>query len=48
VAAAERYGATAATGNLLHEFAGLITFTLACLALIALGGLMKRLAPAGS
>jgi exosortase len=48
VAAAERYGATAATGNLLHEFAGLITFTLACLALIALGGLMKRLAPARS
>jgi exosortase len=48
VAAAERYGATAATGNLLHEFAGLITFTLACLALIALGALMKRLAPARS
>ena len=48
VAAAERYGADAATGNLLHEFAGLITFTLACLALIGLGGLMKRFSPAGS
>jgi exosortase len=48
VAAAERYGAEAATGNLLHEFAGLITFTLACLALIGLGALMKRIAPAGS
>jgi len=48
VAAAERYGAAAATGNLLHEFAGLITFTLACLALIALGGLMKRLSRARS
>jgi exosortase len=48
VAAAERYGAAAATGNLLHEFAGLITFTLACLALIALGALMHRFAPARS
>ena len=48
VAAAERYGVDAATGNLLHESAGLITFTLACLALIALGGLMKRFSPAGS
>jgi exosortase/archaeosortase family protein len=48
VAAAERYGAEAATGNLLHEFAGLIIFTLACLALIGLGALMKRIAPAGS
>ncbi len=43
---AERYGAEAATGNWLHESAGLITFAIACLALIALGSLMRRLAPA--
>jgi exosortase len=42
---AERYGAEAATHNWLHESAGLITFTLACLALIGLGALMRRLAP---
>ncbi len=46
VLAAERYGAEAATGNWLHESAGLITFTLACLALIGLGALMRRFAPA--
>jgi len=46
VLAAERYGAEAATGNWLHESAGLITFTLACLALIGLGSLMRRVAPA--
>jgi exosortase len=46
VMAAERYGAEAATGNWLHESAGLITFTLACLALIGLGSLMRRVAPA--
>ncbi len=46
VLAAERYGAEAATGNWLHESAGLITFTLACLALIGLGSLMRRFAPA--
>jgi exosortase len=45
VLAAERYGAEAATGNWLHESAGLITFVLACLALIGLGALMRRLAP---
>jgi exosortase len=45
VLAAERYGAAAATGNWLHESAGLLTFALACLALIALGSLMRRLAP---
>jgi len=45
VLAAERYGAEAATGNWLHESAGLITFALACLALIGLGVLMRRLAP---
>jgi exosortase len=46
VLAAERYGAEAATGNWLHESAGLITFTLACLALIGLGALLRRFAPA--
>jgi len=46
VLAAERYGAEAATGNWLHESAGLFTFALACLALIALGVLMRRFAPA--
>jgi exosortase len=46
VLAAERYGAEAATGNWLHESAGLFTFSLACLALIGLGALMRWLAPA--
>jgi exosortase len=46
VSAAERYGAEAATGNWLHESAGVITFVLACLALIGLGALMRLLAPA--
>ncbi len=45
VRAAERYGVEAATGNWLHESAGLFTFALACLALIGLGALMRRLAP---
>jgi hypothetical protein len=45
VLAAERYGAEAATDNWLHESAGLFTFTLACLALIGLGALMRRFAP---
>jgi len=45
VLAAERYGAEAATGNWLHESAGLFTFTLACIALIGLGALMRRFAP---
>ncbi|HXV37521.1 MAG TPA: exosortase/archaeosortase family protein, partial [Myxococcota bacterium] len=45
VLAAERYGAAAATGNWLHESAGLLTFAIACLALIALGAVMRRLAP---
>jgi exosortase len=46
VLAAERYGAEAATGNWIHESGGLIAFTLACLALIGLGALMRRIAPA--
>jgi exosortase len=46
VLAAERYGAEVATGNWLHESAGLLTFVLACLALIGLGALMRRFAPA--
>jgi hypothetical protein len=46
VLAAERYGAEAATGNWLHESGGLIAFTLACLALIGLGALMRRFVPA--
>jgi exosortase len=46
VVAAERYGAEAATGNWLHESGGLVAFTLACLALIGLGALMRRIAPA--
>ena len=46
VLAAERYGAEAATGNWLHESAGMLTFVLACLALIGLGALMRRLPPA--
>jgi len=43
--AAGRYGAEAATGNWLHESAGVLTFVLACLALIGLGALMRRFAP---
>ena len=46
VLAAERYGAEAATGNWLHESAGLFTFTLACFALIGVGALLRRFAPA--
>jgi hypothetical protein len=46
VLAAERYGAEAATGNRIHESGGLIAFALACLALIGLGALMRRFAPA--
>jgi exosortase len=42
VAAAERYGAAAATGNWLHESAGMLSFGLACFALIGLGALMRR------
>jgi exosortase len=45
VAAAERFGAEAATGNWLHESAGVLTFALACFALIAIGGLMRRAGP---
>jgi len=48
VMAAERYGAEAATGNWLHESAGLITFALACFLLIGFGGLMRRVAPVHS
>ncbi len=46
VAYAERYGAERATGNWLHESAGLITFGLACLGLIGLGALMRQLSSA--
>jgi exosortase/archaeosortase family protein len=46
VLAAQRYGAEAATGSWLHESAGLLTFALACLALIGLGVVMRRFAPA--
>ena len=45
VLVAERYGAEAATENWIHESGGLIAFALACLALIGLGALMRRLAP---
>jgi len=41
VSAAERIGVARATGNVLHEIAGLLTFALACLALIAFGALLR-------
>ena len=46
--AAERFGAEQATGNPLHETAGLITFALACLALMGVGSAMRRWLPARS
>jgi exosortase len=46
VLAAQRYGAEAATGSWLHDSAGVLTFALACFALIGLGALMRRIAPA--
>jgi exosortase len=42
VMAAQRYGSAEATGNWLHESAGMLTFALACFALIGLGALMRR------
>ena len=38
---AQRLGAERATNNALHESAGLLTFVLACLALIGLGALLR-------
>lgn len=45
VIAAERWGAERATANVMHDSAGLITFVLACLVLIGLGELMRRVRP---
>jgi exosortase len=42
VITAQHLGAERATNNALHESAGLLTFTLACLALIGLGALLRR------
>jgi exosortase len=39
--AAERFGVEAATQSTLHELGGLATFSLACLALVALGVLLR-------
>jgi exosortase len=41
VIAAQRLGAERATNSALHEFAGLLTFALACLALIGLGAVLR-------
>lgn len=40
VLAADAYGAEVATGSVLHEFAGLLTFIAACLVLIGVGSLL--------
>ncbi len=40
---AQRYGSEVATGDLLHNWAGLLTYLLGCLALLAIGSLMTRL-----
>jgi len=45
VAASERFGVERATQGALHDSAGLITFVLACLLLIAFGALLRRFAP---
>lgn len=42
VAAADAWGAERATSGTLHESAGLLTFSLACLGLIGLGALLRR------
>jgi exosortase len=42
VIAAQHLGAERATSSALHESAGLLTFVLACLALIGLGALLRR------
>ena len=44
--AADAYGVERATGNVLHEFAGLLTFTLSCLLLIGVGPLLRQLSRA--
>lgn len=43
---AQRYGSEVATGDLLHNWAGILTYLLGCLALLAIGNLMTRLLPA--
>jgi exosortase len=40
---AQRYGSEVATGDLLHNWAGMLTYLLGCLALLAIGSLMTRL-----
>jgi exosortase len=50
VLAADAYGVQRVTQSALHEVAGLLTFALMCLALVAVGPVLRRLfpAPAGS
>jgi exosortase len=43
--AAERYGVAFATGGPLHEWAGVATYVLGCLALLGVGGLLRLVAP---
>jgi len=45
--AASRVGAEAATSGLLHEWAGIGTYVVACVVLLGVSALMRRLRPAG-
>lgn len=44
--AAQRFGSEVATGDLFHQWAGILTYVLGCFALLAIGGLMTRALPA--
>jgi exosortase len=48
VLAARSYGMEAASRGDVHDAAGVLVYVLACLALIGVGSLMRRLKPAGS
>jgi len=44
--AAQRFGTEIATGELFHQWAGILTYVLGCFALLAIGSLMTRMLPA--
>ncbi len=45
IVAAGRFGADVATSDAVHEWAGILTYVLGCLALLAIGELMRRVFP---
>jgi len=47
IVVAQEYGAAAATQGSLHELAGVATYVLGCLALLAVGALLRRWWPEG-